>query len=48
MSKNDIQQKFMEQGFVTLTSTPEDFDRTLKAQLENFKTLINDLGLRTD
>lgn len=48
MSTPAVQQKFSAQGFVPLSSTPQEFEQILTAQMDRLRTLIKEIGLRVD
>jgi tripartite-type tricarboxylate transporter receptor subunit TctC len=48
MATPTVQQKFSAQGFVPMSSTPQEFEQILTAQMERMRTLIKEIGLRVD
>ncbi len=48
MSTPSVQQKFSAQGFVPMSSTPQEFEQLLVTQMDRMRTLIKEIGLRVD
>lgn len=48
MATPAVQQKFSAQGFVPMSSTPQEFEQILGAQMERMRTLIKEIGLKVD
>lgn len=48
MATPAVQQKFMAQGFVPMSSTPQEFEQILSVQMERMRSLIKEIGLRVD
>lgn len=48
MATPAVQQRFAAQGFVPLSSTPQEFETLLQAQTERIRALINEIGLKVD
>ena len=48
MTQASVQQRFIDQGFVPLSSTPQEFDTILISQMERIKNLMNDIGLKAE
>ena len=46
--KDIVAQKFMAQGFVPMSSTPQEFEQILSVQMERMRSLIKEIGLRVD
>ena len=48
MATPSVQQKFSAQGFVPMSSTPQEFEQLLAAQMDRMRNLIKEIGLRVD
>ena len=42
----DIKERLQPTGFVPAPTTPEEYDRILRAQIETLSELVRDAGLR--
>ena len=43
----DVKERLQAIGFVPAPTTPEDYDKILRAQIETFSKLVRDAGLRS-
>jgi tripartite-type tricarboxylate transporter receptor subunit TctC len=48
MATPAVQQKFIAQGFVPMSSTPQEFEQILGVQMDRMRSLIKEIGLRVD
>jgi tripartite-type tricarboxylate transporter receptor subunit TctC len=48
MTTTSVQLRLSNQGFVPLSSSPQEFETLLRGQMERMRTLINDIGLKVD
>jgi tripartite-type tricarboxylate transporter receptor subunit TctC len=48
MATPEVQQKFSAQGFVPLSSTPQEFEQILAANMERMRAVIKEIGLKVD
>lgn len=48
MATPSVQQKFSAQGFVPMSSTPQEFQQVLSTQMDRIRALIKEIGLKVD
>jgi tripartite-type tricarboxylate transporter receptor subunit TctC len=48
MATPEVQQKFSAQGFVPLSSTPQEFEQIMAKNMERMRTVIKEIGLKVE